>query len=259
MAGNGGVAAILLGEFDEVVRMEEEVESVNAPMAVGIHGYASMVYALRGQVPEARQRSDLVERTMAGTSSSQDLATLFYQRAMMAFAEGRIDDALVLARQSRESYYGSDAPLGAAMAIHIGALRADLDSLRADRPYFVQNFILGAWAANSLRNADAALAALEGRVDDARTAYRQLVKEWRATGCRWDHALTLLEWARLLPPDDETRAARAEAEQLLAEMGATAFLHKLDAALPPVDATTGPDASAAPVPTSPKTAAAATR
>jgi class 3 adenylate cyclase/tetratricopeptide (TPR) repeat protein len=75
----------------------------------------------------------------------------------------------------------------------------------------------------------AGLAALEGRVDDARVGYRTASNVYREMGLRFDVAMTGLDMAALIGPGDPTvRAAAAEAREILVELGATPVVERLD-------------------------------
>jgi tetratricopeptide (TPR) repeat protein len=234
MAGNVAPSLVLLGEFDELLRLVSDVERANSPMAANVHGYSSIVHALRGDQEAAAALIERVRRAMEGTSSAQDIASKSNQQAFVILAAGDLDSALTLAREGRDVYFGSASVLGGALAVHIDALRGDRAGLMADRPYLAENFIFGDWVERNLRNCDAALASLDGRVDEGRGDYRRLIADWRAAGNRLDLALTLLERSRLLPDDAESSEGRREAEEILAQLGATSFLETLDAALPPI-------------------------
>jgi len=230
LAGNAATCALILGDLAQVLSLEQGVTEVNAPMSVGIRGYAAGAAALRGDVEGARERLAVVRRAAAGTSSAQDLASLRYQEAMVAFGAGSLDDARRLAREGREAYFGADAPLAAVIAVHVGVLLADAGGLRADREYLAESAIFGAWLARTLRSVDAGALALEGRIDESLAAYRRIIDELRDADLRLDLALALIERAWLLGHVDESAAAGIEeARAVLAAMGADGLLGRLAA------------------------------
>jgi tetratricopeptide (TPR) repeat protein len=259
MAGNAAPAAFLLGEFDQLLRLEADTESFEAPMSATVHGYASLVLALRGDWDAVRERKARVDRVMAGTSSDQDQSWLRYQESVRLLAAGRVVEARDEARRGRDAYFGSDAPLAASLAAHLDTLMLDRDALLEDRAPIAESFILGSWFERHLRNVDAALAAFDGRRDEARTMYQRVIDEWRSAGVKVDLALTLLERARLLPGDDDAAAAHAEAESLFEEMGIGAFFKLLSDALGPARVSSEGTTAAKESAVTPKDAAAATR
>ncbi|MHB8672076.1 MAG: adenylate/guanylate cyclase domain-containing protein [Candidatus Limnocylindrales bacterium] len=112
-----------------------------------------------------------------------------------------------------------------------GACDADLAALRAGR------------------------AALDGRSDEAVADYRSALAAYRDLGLRFDVAITALDMAALVGPEESAvRAAVAEARPILVELGATPVVARLDRLVPPAEerpdaataATTGSTASTVP-------------
>jgi class 3 adenylate cyclase/tetratricopeptide (TPR) repeat protein len=82
------------------------------------------------------------------------------------------------------------------------------------------------------RTIRAGLAALEGRPDDALSAFREALAGWRDLGSPWREALTAITMATLLEPSDpEVRAAAVSAREILVRLEAAPFIARLDAAL----------------------------
>jgi tetratricopeptide (TPR) repeat protein len=78
----------------------------------------------------------------------------------------------------------------------------------------------------------AGIAALEGRSDEALTAYREALRTWRDLGCVWDEALCAIDMAVLLDPAlAEVRAAGATAREILVGLKAKPLIEKLEDAL----------------------------
>lgn len=96
------------------------------------------------------------------------------------------------------------------------------------------------------RIATAGLAALDGRKAEALEGYLVGLREHRAMGTRWELACTAIDMVVALGPDmPEVRAAAEEARAILAELGATPFVARLDAALArPADIALPPAGSA---------------
>jgi hypothetical protein len=75
----------------------------------------------------------------------------------------------------------------------------------------------------------AGLAAIEGRRDDALALYRSALAGYRSFGVRFSLALTIVDMARLLGPDDPAvRSVIDEAREILEELGARNVLAMLD-------------------------------
>jgi hypothetical protein len=83
----------------------------------------------------------------------------------------------------------------------------------------------------------AALAALEGRRDDALSSYRDALRRWRDLGLAWREALTVIDMATLLGSTeaDVVRVA-GQARETLGRIGARPYLARLEAALAATDA-----------------------
>ncbi|MBA3737598.1 MAG: AAA family ATPase [Actinobacteria bacterium] len=90
--------------------------------------------------------------------------------------------------------------------------------------------IRGRWIDTVRRTAEAGLATLEGRREDALTGYDRALEAWRALESRLDLAFCTIDMAHVLPEEETTREAVEEARAFLTEIGAAALLERLDAA-----------------------------
>jgi hypothetical protein len=80
----------------------------------------------------------------------------------------------------------------------------------------------------------AGIAAVDGRRDEAVQLYRAALAGFRAFGTRFNLALTVLDMATLLGPDDPAvTAVVEEGRAILTELGARLLLDRLDEALAP--------------------------
>jgi class 3 adenylate cyclase/tetratricopeptide (TPR) repeat protein len=96
----------------------------------------------------------------------------------------------------------------------------------------------------------AGLAALEGRMTDALAGYRDALEQWRDLGLDWDEAMTGLEMATTLDPNQpEVAAAIQRSREILERLQARPFLERL--------APTGDSAPDSIVPVSPGSIAVA--
>jgi class 3 adenylate cyclase len=230
IAGNAANAALIIGEFDEVLRLEADIPDNVGSLANFVHGFAGVVHAFRGDLDSARERMAVVEAAVADSSSAQDLSALRYQQAMIAFATGQLKDARRLARESQEAYLAGG--LSAVVAGHATLLSASLEDLERDLEASEQP--TERWASWSWRALDAGRLALAGRLDESLALYRQVIDYWRSQDLRFDLALTLFERARLLGAvDSHAAAGREEAQAIFAAMGADKFITRLEAAAGP--------------------------
>ena len=93
------------------------------------------------------------------------------------------------------------------------------------------NRLRGRWIGALRVEVQAALAALEGRTDEAWQLYASAVEAWRSLNCVLDMALTELEQALLLGRDDPLAENAKEAEDIFTELGAVPLLERLRAAI----------------------------
>jgi class 3 adenylate cyclase/tetratricopeptide (TPR) repeat protein len=78
----------------------------------------------------------------------------------------------------------------------------------------------------------AGVAALDGRVEEARSSFGEVMQAWRDLGCVWDEAVTALEMATTLDPSlPDVREAVASARETFMRLGARPMVEKLDAAV----------------------------
>ena len=83
---------------------------------------------------------------------------------------------------------------------------------------------------HDLANVRAGIAAAEGRTADALGQYRAALAGYREIGCRFDTALTILDMAVLIGPDEPAvRGAIPECREILESLGARRLLERLDA------------------------------
>ena len=78
--------------------------------------------------------------------------------------------------------------------------------------------------------AEAGLAALEGRGEEAAETYRSAIEAWRALECTLGLALCELDLVLLLGPDYPHATAAKEARDIFTRLGAKPFLDRLNRA-----------------------------
>ena len=76
--------------------------------------------------------------------------------------------------------------------------------------------------------AEAGLAAIEGRRDEAATAYSRALDAWRAIDSPLDLALCALDREILCGPTAAPAGEQDEAREIFTRIGATPFLARLD-------------------------------
>ncbi len=253
MAGNAAGNAFVIGDLDEVLRLQADTPDVKSALMASIHAYAAVAAALRADDERARAEMTLFEEQTVGSTSAQDLAQLRNIEAWLALAKGELDEAHRLAIESRDIYAGTGAQQAAVMAAHIDLLIGNAGGVAQDLEWLGQHRLAARWLERSRRTIAAGLEALEGRTDEALPAYRRVIDEWRAEDLRLDLAFTLLERARLLGDIDASAAGgRDEAQQIFAAMGAPGLVERLEGA------SANRPSAVKPSPATPRSGAAAT-
>jgi len=117
-----------------------------------------------------------------------------------------------------------------ALAIQARALLwlRDLEGVRAVLTAMTR--FRGRWMAAERLTVEAGLAALEGRLEVSAETYGKAIEAWRTLDCTLDLALCELDLVTLLGPDHPDATAAKEARDILAQLGATPFLERLNRA-----------------------------
>ena len=229
IAGNVASNAMLTGDHDLILSIEAGLTDLRVPLSFGIRGMAAVVAAFRGDRDGAESRMASVEEALTGSTSAQDVSGVRHFQALVAFGEGRLWDTQELSREVRSLYSGPDAQITSVFAMHAAVLGGERDGLAEQLEILRPEAIRGAWIARSVRSGEAALAAFDGRSDEAAADYGRVIEEWREARLPLDLALVLLERARLLgETHDEARAGRDEARALLEGIGAVGLLERLE-------------------------------
>lgn len=117
------------------------------------------------------------------------------------------------------------AARAARFAGDVAGTRSALDALRAQP---VRGPVIDAESCTI----EAGIAAMDGRVEEARRLFRDARERWQELRLPWDEALCCLDMAMLLGPDDpDVPAAAVLARATMERLGARPFLAILDRAL----------------------------
>ena len=152
-------------------------------------------------------------RARAAVHMAADDLEAAYRHASAALAAetSGINSAAALAIQQRAALWLGDA----------GRAREALAGMQGFR---------GRWMAAVRLTAEAGLAAMEGRRDEAATAYSRALDAWRAIDSPLDLALCALDRAILCGLDAAPAGEEDEAREIFTRIGATPFLARLDRA-----------------------------
>ena len=169
--------------------------------------------------------------SIIGESTDRDdrfMVHLVTSNAAMARgdARGAFREAIAAVDLQNQS---PEVPMAAALTAAIVSRDPELVRDVADRVAKMPHS--GALARAQQREAEGALAAIEGRRDDALAAFGDARRTLLDLGVRWDAALVVLDAITLMPDEPQVRAWAAEARPLMVELRASVILDMLDAAL----------------------------
>jgi class 3 adenylate cyclase/tetratricopeptide (TPR) repeat protein len=173
---------------------------------------------------ESRPLNEM-DGTMAG------MTTRLHSSAMVHYASGDFEKAHDLAaRAVAMDPMGINSPVALALQARASIWLRDLDGLR--QALESSRLIRGRWMASARAEMEAALAALEGRIDEAGDLYAVSIDTWRTLNCNLDVALTELELVHLLGSDHPAAVSAKEARDIFTQLDAEPFLARLDADAP---------------------------
>jgi hypothetical protein len=229
LAGNWAEGAFQMGGWDGILALAAELDGEgllpvdeSANIFMGVY----LVRAYRGGIGEA---TVVLDRVMGAQMDDVQLARGYHDAfAHLRFAAGDHEGM----RQHAAKLLGGLAmfPYDTIPAARASLWLRDAAGMRD---------ALGEPGASVGRATDlrfdairAGLAALEGRTDDARTAYLAAESGLRELGIRFELGLALLEHAVFLAGDASAGGAAREARDIFEELGATTLLARLPAGVP---------------------------
>ncbi len=239
LMGNGLGAGEVLGEWDWVeTTTQRMLDVMRSPRGRAWLDYvAASVATLRGE-----DRIEELEVTWLHGERDSDLQTMGNAARSLAwrsYMRGEFADGLAWLRRSRRAIdSGGNAQDSGGTAQDFGfearlaLLAGDAEALAEARDLLSARRGRGAVLAERAM-ADAALAALDGRRDEAIGGYRFALDRYRAQGMRFYVALTVLEVAAVLGADAaEALGMTAEARATLVDLRCAPLIERLDSLLP---------------------------
>jgi tetratricopeptide (TPR) repeat protein len=213
-----------LSEIDQLRAAELEHEDRLWVLQVSIQ-----VNAARG----ADVAADLAEHDrLAGFAGSFYLEHFTrVASAAAALAAGDLENARSLSMQVAEGD-ALNAPYGLFQAARIALWQGDRAGAQEAADAFGALGQHGPALALRSRGVEAGILALDGRTGEALRGFRDVVTGLRDMGLPWDEALTAIDMATLLDPNDpEVAALVAAGRDILVRLEAAPYLERLDAAI----------------------------
>ena len=230
MSANFGYSAFLAGEWDAAVELMGATlaeDMADRERLVMLNNW-SIIRANRGESIAA----DLAQMIELARDMQGGMPELFLAdpEGNVALARGEFDEA-----SAKFLLIGDDDP----SQLHEYGYRAarprlwagDVEGARTFYKRFAERGSFGPVAAARIATIEAGIAAMEGRPAEALSSYRTGLRGWRDTHSRWDEALTGIDMAMLLDPNDpEVAEAIRSAREILEGLRATPYVAILDRA-----------------------------
>ena len=224
---NAAEGAIGLGQWDEARTALTALgqRDLPAPRQAQLALCEAVLAALTGDTAFAFER---LESTANTAQSENAVARSNYElmRANVHLAAGELESAYEHAAASLASEpSGINSP--AALTIQVRAALWMGDATRSRETLADMYRFRGRWMAAVIMSAEAGVAALEGRRDDAAAGYVRALDAWRVINSPLDLALCGLDRAMVRGSVAAPGAEDDEARAIFMRIGATPFLERL--------------------------------
>ncbi len=225
-----GYTSFRLGEWDRSVSVlgEALAEDPSDPNRVQILANAVLVPAFRGA--DVAGTLAEIERLVLASTDPTLISNLHDARGAAALAAGRLAEAQVEYRESAELNTAINGTDERSLGAHAALWSGDFESAAAQLAAIdASGFRAPAVEARRI-TIRAGVAASGGDRVEALVLYRDALRRWRDLRLAFDEALTCIDMATLLDPAElEVRAAIDSAREILARLGATPLIARLDA------------------------------
>ena len=254
MVGNAVSCALRIGEWAWAATLLDEWLTTDVTVDVYLELFVDRAVMTTLTGGDASADLAAAERLLAGVTDPQYTSYVHWARSWAAVTGGRLDEARTEAATAVDvtPYF---APITLPIATRAALWSGRLDEARALATRLDASIVRGRAVAVDRITLHAGVAALEGRRPDAIAGYREAIRGWQALGLAFDEALTGLDLAILLGPNEreiaEAPAIIESTRAILARLGAQPLLERLDAELA-TEAETRRDARSAPVAGSPE-------
>ena len=216
-----------LGSFDDAIRLVAEVEEADLVEfdLDSVYGTRAVVAAFRGQAEEAARLRAAEEAAFPEVSRPDFLAGRYHEKAQILALAGDLPGALATAIAGAEMSPNIFLP---AFAMRCAVWSGDREGARRARGYVVAAGEHGRFVDSMRRSLDAALAALEGRREEAVTGFREAASALRDLDSMLELGLSQLDHAVLIgPADPVARAAADEARAIFERIDSPPLLERL--------------------------------
>jgi hypothetical protein len=228
MGGNAIGNAVRVGEWESAAAIVAELAATDlAPSdRYLVDILVSVMDALGGRPFQASlERAEAFART---TDEPQAVGQIKSSKAWLAFIGGEFGEAFDEAWANlaiNSANAAEDMPVAARAALWAG--RPD-DARRAANELAAIG-VHGRAINASLRTIEAGIAALTAETEQATSAYRDAIRQWRDIGAVFDLALCELDFVKFVGGENpDAKAAAEEAEGIFQRLGAPALLQRLN-------------------------------
>jgi len=229
MAGNAFFAALFTGDWDWVLATAQSVLR-EEPLRTGnleVIAYPLVMRAFRGDSAEIEERLREIRRVVRETTDPQFQQALVMLEALFALAGD--DPAAALSAVPADLYDPTYGSFAYALSGHAALWLGDVDRAKDASNSLAAMRMHGRVVDASRQTIEAGIAALEGRTAEAVSLYAEAARQLRDLGLPLLVALGDLDLLATLGPGAARVAAEQEARDIVAKLGATALLPRLDA------------------------------
>jgi class 3 adenylate cyclase len=231
LAGNQSFAALVLGEWEQVISNAERYDrpQVTPYARLGLTGTAAVARRYLGREGQPVPDPGEVEFPQRA-DEAQSAAMLRAYQAWEGFAGGDLDAVDRLAVESTEGTANfGEAALALCQAVHADIWLGDRDRIAAVVEAVERHGWAGLVKATTIRQGRAALAAIDGDHVTAEQEYREIIVLWRSLEMLPDVAVAEMELLQLLGDRlDDADAIAQDARETLSQLQAEPLLRRLD-------------------------------
>ena len=221
----------VIGEWDEALRLEHEVEGLDLPPGAAVSTAEDLAFleALRGDAEQARARLTAVEPIRLLLEDARAEGSRLLVETQVLALEGRLmqayEAALAGARRTDPAVFPNSL-----WAVRIALWLGDRERVRVPLEINLAFPVRGRFVDANRLAMQAGVMAMDGDVEGALAAYRESERLHRVLDMPFPLSMTLMEAGTLLDPAIPAVAAAAvEARAIMERLGSPPLLARLDA------------------------------